>query len=62
MPAGTIVDGELVALGQLGGRPAQDLASLRRAVFTGDAQAGGRLRFVAFDLLMIGGSDVRALP
>ena len=62
MPAGTIVDGELVALGELGGRPVQDFASVRRAVLTGDAQAGGRLRFVAFDLLMVGGSDVRARP
>jgi ATP-dependent DNA ligase len=61
MPAGTIVDGELVALGERGGRPVQDFASVRRSVFSGDAQAGGRLRFVAFDLLMIGGSDVRAL-
>ena len=62
MPAGTIVDGELVALGERGGRPAQDFASVRRAVFSGDAQAGARLSFVAFDLLMIGGSDVRARP
>ena len=62
MPAGTVVDGELVALGERDGRPAQDFASVREAVFGGDAQAGGRLRLVAFDLLMLGGSDVRALP
>jgi ATP-dependent DNA ligase len=62
MPAGTIFDGELVALAERDGRPVQDFAAVRRAVFNGDAEAAGRLKFVAFDLLIIGGEDLRLRP
>lgn len=60
LPAGTIVDGELVALAECNGRPAQDFAAVRRAVFTGDPEASSRLRFVAFDLLALAGEDLRS--
>jgi ATP-dependent DNA ligase len=62
MQAGTIVDGELVAIGTSDGGPAQDFASVRRAVFNGDPEAIRGLRFVAFDLLMIDGDDLRSRP
>lgn len=56
---GTTFDGELVAVGERGGRAAQDFAAVTRAVFTGHPEATGRLRFVAFDLLALAGEDVR---
>jgi ATP-dependent DNA ligase len=59
---GTTFDGELVAVGERDGRPAQDFAAVTAAVFTGQAAATDRLRFVAFDLLAAAGDDVRARP
>jgi hypothetical protein len=50
IPAGTLLDGELVAL--VAGpdqRPVQDFAAIGRAVTGSDVTAQRRLRFVAFD-------------
>ncbi len=55
VPAGTIFDGELVALSERDGRPVQDFATVCRAVLSNDQAAGARLRYVAFDLLARGG-------
>ncbi len=60
--AGTTFDGELVAVGERDGKPAQDFAGVTRAVFTDQPAATDRLRFVAFDLLAAAGEDVRARP
>ena len=62
MPTGTIIDGELVAVADANGRPTQDFASVRRAVFNGDAAAIRGLRFIAFDVLKVGGDDLRSRP
>ena len=62
MPPGTTIDGELVALAEHDGRPVQDFAAVRRAVFKGDREAASRLRFVAFDLLTIAGEDLQLRP
>ena len=62
VPPGTVFDGELVCLSQRDGRPTQDFAAVSRAVFTGDAAATGRLIFVGFDVLRLGGADQRARP
>jgi ATP-dependent DNA ligase len=59
---GTTFDGELVAVSERAGQPTQDFAAVTRAVFTGDSGGGDGLRFVAFDLLRVGGRDVRARP
>ena len=59
LPPGSVLDGELVALAERDGRVVQDFATVRDAVFTGDANASGRLRFVAFDLLELAGEDLR---
>jgi bifunctional non-homologous end joining protein LigD len=59
VPAGTIVDGELVALTERNGRPAQNFAAVCRAVLGGDSQAAGLLHYVAFDLVSRGGADLR---
>jgi ATP-dependent DNA ligase len=59
---GTMFDGELVAVTERDGQPAQDFAAVTRAVFTGRPAATERLRFVAFDLLAVAGADVRARP
>jgi ATP-dependent DNA ligase len=59
---GTTFDGELVVVTERDGKPAQDFATVTRAVFTGQAAATERLRFVAFDLLAVDGEDVRARP
>jgi bifunctional non-homologous end joining protein LigD len=56
---GTMFDGELVAVSERDGKPAQDFAAVTRAVFTGHASATQRLRFVAFDVLVAGGRDLR---
>lgn len=56
---GTTFDGELVAVSERDGKPAQDFTTVTRAVFTGNAAASQRLRFVAFDLLVAAGQDVR---
>ena len=60
MPSGTTFDGELVVVTERDGRPAQDYAAVTRAVFTAQAAATERPRFVAFDLLAADGEDVRA--
>ncbi|MBV9421912.1 MAG: hypothetical protein JOZ98_03300 [Solirubrobacterales bacterium] len=59
---GTMFDGELVAVTERDGQPVQDFATVTRAVFAGDSVASKRLRFVAFDLLAVGGRDVRLCP
>jgi ATP-dependent DNA ligase len=60
--AGTVYDGELVAIAERAGRPAQDFAAVRRAIFVGDPKRAAQLRFVAFDLLARAGRDLRSLP
>jgi bifunctional non-homologous end joining protein LigD len=62
MPPGTIIDGELVAIAERDGRPVQDFAAVRRAVFNGDREAAARLMFIAFDLLSLGNEDLRSRP
>jgi ATP-dependent DNA ligase len=62
VPPGTTFDGELVAVTESDGKPAQDFAAVTRAVFTGRPAATDRLRFVAFDLLTAAGDDLRARP
>jgi ATP-dependent DNA ligase len=57
--SGTTFDGELVVVTERDGKPAQDFAAVTRSVFTGRAHATRRLRFVAFDVLAVGGDDVR---
>jgi bifunctional non-homologous end joining protein LigD len=59
VPAGTVIDGELVALTERNGRPAQNFAAVCRAVLNRDSQATGLLQYVAFDLLARGGVDRR---
>jgi bifunctional non-homologous end joining protein LigD len=59
VPAGTVVDGELVALTERDGRPAQNFAAVCRAVLNRNAQAAGLLHYVAFDVLTRGGVDLR---
>jgi ATP-dependent DNA ligase len=48
--AGWIFDGELIALDDRAGHPAQDFAAVGRAVFGRDRAASARLHYVAFDL------------
>jgi hypothetical protein len=59
VPAGTVIDGELVALTERDGRPAQNFAAVCRAVLNRDVQAAGLLHYVAFDLLSRAGIDLR---
>jgi ATP-dependent DNA ligase len=59
---GTVVDGELVALSSCDGRAVQDFGAVCRAVLQADAVAASKLHLVAFDLLELGGDDVRSLP
>jgi ATP-dependent DNA ligase len=61
-PAGSVFDGELVAIGERDGRPVQDFAMVARAVLRGDIAAAEHLRFVAFDLLALAGEDLRGRP
>lgn len=58
-PAGSVFDGELVVVGERGGRPVPDFAAVCRAVLRRDAAAAGDLRFVGFDVLALGGEDLR---
>ncbi len=44
LPCGTILDGELIALSEHDGRPVQDFAAVRRAVFTADVASQRMLR------------------
>jgi ATP-dependent DNA ligase len=62
MAPGTTFDGELVAVSERDGKPAQDFGAVTRAVFSGKLAATDRLRYVAFDLLAAAGDDVRARP
>jgi DNA ligase-1 len=61
-PAGSVFDGELVAIVERDGRPVQDFAAVARGTFAGDQAAAARLRFVAFDLLGLAGEDLRRQP
>jgi ATP-dependent DNA ligase len=61
-PPGSVFDGELVVVSDRGGRPVQDFAAVCRAVLRGDAVAAEGLRFVGFDLLALGGEDLRGRP
>ncbi len=61
-PAGSVFDGELVAIAERDGRPVQDFAMVARAVLRGDMAAAQHLRFVAFDLLALAGEDLRGRP
>ena len=61
-PPGSVFDGELVAISEQRGRPVQDFAAVCRAVLRGDASAAEDLRFVGFDLLALGGEDLRSGP
>lgn len=58
-PVDSIFDGELVAISERDGQPAQDFATVTRAVFTGNSAAAERLRFVGFDVLRLAGEDLR---
>jgi bifunctional non-homologous end joining protein LigD len=58
-PAGSLFDGELVAVSEREGRPVQDFATVGQAVLRGDIAAAESLRFVGFDLLVIAGEDLR---
>ena len=58
-PAGSLFDGELVAVSEREGRPVQDFATVGRAVLRGDIAAAESLRFVGFDLLVLAGEDLR---
>jgi bifunctional non-homologous end joining protein LigD len=61
--AGWVFDGELIALTDRDGRPAQDFAAVGRAVFGGATEARSRLHYVAFDLLAAGtDNDIRSQP
>jgi ATP-dependent DNA ligase len=59
LPRGTILDGELNALSEQDGRPVQDFAAVRRAVFTADIASQRMLRYVAFDVLKVEDQDLR---
>jgi bifunctional non-homologous end joining protein LigD len=61
--AGWVFDGELIALTNRDGRPAQDFAAVGRAVFGGASEARAQLHYVAFDLLAAGtDNDIRSQP
>jgi ATP-dependent DNA ligase len=60
-PRGTVVDGELVALSSQDGRAVQDFTAVCRAALQADAVAASKLHLVAFDLLELGGDDIRSL-
>jgi ATP-dependent DNA ligase len=61
-PAGSVFDGELVAVSERDGRAVQDYAAVCRAVLRGDVAAARELRFVGFDLLGFAGEDLRDRP
>jgi ATP-dependent DNA ligase len=60
LPAGTVLDGELIALAERDRRPVQDFATVGHAALRHDCDAAGRLQYVAFDLLFLAGEDLRA--
>lgn len=65
LPVGTVLDGEIVAFVEVGGKRMQDWgkaqsvmgSSVKRAASMADT-----LTYVAFDLLAFNGVDIRALP
>jgi ATP-dependent DNA ligase len=59
--AGAVLDGELVCLGVGAGGPTADFAALGAALRSRD-RAGGDLRYVVFDLLELGGQNLRDRP
>lgn len=61
-PAGTIFDGELVALNRTDGPPMQCFATVGRGALHGEPAAVRRLTYVAFDVLSHDGQDLRQQP
>jgi bifunctional non-homologous end joining protein LigD len=61
-PRRSVFDSELVALSRQAGRVIQDFAAVCRAVLQGEIAAVQQLQLVAFDLLELGGDDLRPLP
>ncbi len=62
LAAGTVLDGELVAVGDRDRRPAQDFAAVGRGVFGRYRRGADRLALVVFDLVADAGADVRREP
>lgn len=62
VPHGSVLDAELVALTCRNDVVVQDFASVCRAALQADVAASSKLHLVAFDLLELGGDDVRRLP
>jgi bifunctional non-homologous end joining protein LigD len=62
VPHGSVFDAELVALTCRDDLVVQDFASVCRAALHADAAASSKLHLVVFDLLELGGDDVRELP
>jgi ATP-dependent DNA ligase len=62
VPHGSIFDAELVALACRNSLVVQDFASVCRAALRADVAASTKLHLVAFDLLELGGDDIRGLP
>jgi ATP-dependent DNA ligase len=62
LAAGWVFDGELIALTNRDGHPAQDFAAVGRAVFGGPTEARSQLHYIAFDLLAAGTDDIRGQP
>ncbi len=61
LPAGTILDGEMIALTAAAeGPPIQDFSAVRNAVF--GRRASNFLSFVIWDILRCAENDLRALP
>jgi ATP-dependent DNA ligase len=61
-PAASVFDGELVSLTARDGKVIQNFAAVCRAVLNGDVAAAAHLHLVAFDVLELGGEDLRARP
>ncbi len=59
-PRASTFDGELVAVGERDGQPAQDFECVQQAVLHHRPAAAARLSFVGFDVLQLDGIDVRA--
>jgi ATP-dependent DNA ligase len=62
VPHGSIFDAELVALTCRNDLVVQDFATVCRAALQADAAGSSKLHLVVFDLLELGGDDVRGLP
>jgi ATP-dependent DNA ligase len=62
VPCGSVFDAELVALTCRNDLVVQDFAAVCRAALQADVAASSKLHLVAFDLLELGGDDVRRLP